>query len=143
MPIQWTAALESGVREIDDQHMQLFQCMNGFFDAWMGKKSVVEIKNQFQFLEHYVNTHFAWEERFMLLFKYPSYEAHKAQHDELAGGFRTLENEFDTSGPTEELLDSMSRFLINWLLGHIHGFDIALGAFLKKETAKAGIASND
>jgi hemerythrin len=143
MPIEWTSALESGVREIDDQHKQLFLCMNSFFDAWVGKKSAAEIKRHFQFLERYVDTHFSWEEKYMLRFKYPSYAEHKARHDELTRSFMKLENEFNEFGPTEDLLDSMSRFLIDWLLSHIHGFDIALGAFLKKKTADAPISSND
>lgn len=138
MPIQWTPALESGVREIDDQHKQLFRCMNDFFDAWVGRKSVAEIRNQFQFLEQYINVHFAWEEKFMLRFSYPAYDEHKAQHDALAGSFLSLDMKFVQSGPTEELLDTMSRFLINWLLGHIHGYDLALGAFLKKKTGPCG-----
>ncbi|MHB9035807.1 MAG: hemerythrin domain-containing protein, partial [Armatimonadota bacterium] len=58
MAVQWTPDLAVGVREIDDQHRELFKRVNDLLEAMSKGKGRDEIAKVVAFLGNYVVTHF-------------------------------------------------------------------------------------
>lgn len=129
MALQWTDALLTGVEQIDNQHKELFKRINSLFDACQQGKGKDEVMNVLKFLEDYIITHFAAEEKFQRENSYPDYPSHKAMHEEFKKEFYTFKKEL--AGATLSSVILTNRLLSSWWTEHIGKLDKALGAFLK------------
>jgi len=76
----------------------------------------------------YTKLHFATEEKYMNLYKYPILISHKYEHDMLTKQVISLNDEFQ-SGKTFISVQVMN-FLSNWLKTHIKQNDMKFGVFL-------------
>lgn len=131
MSLQWNQDLSVGVNEIDDQHKELINRVNSFFDA-MGKgKGREEIEKVVKFLEDYVITHFSTEEKYMAKYGYLDSLAHKAQHKAFIKDFGEIKKKCEDNGTSTHLVIQVQRHVHNWLINHIGKVDKALGAYLK------------
>jgi len=130
MAILWTDDLTTGVKQIDEQHQELFTRINALLEACSQGKGKVEVANVIDFLEGYVITHFAEEERYMIKNSYPAYIAHKAQHAEFMDNFAKLKTSFREEGPGVHIVVTTNRIVVEWLRTHIRKLDKALAEFL-------------
>lgn len=131
MLIQWTPDLAVGVKQIDDQHKELYSRINQLLEACgqgKGREAVAEI---LRFLEEYVVTHFGDEEKYMKMYSYPGYTAHKSQHTLFIDSLKELKDTFAKYGPGINLIISTNHVVVDWLNNHIRQTDTKLGAFLK------------
>lgn len=137
MPPTWDDALLTGVDEIDAEHRELLIRINRFFDACDRGKGREEIKEVFDFLQDYIESHFATEEKYMLRYSYPDYAAHRQLHTDFRRDFAELKKKFDDAFHDLSTLKELRvQVETNWLLGqwwvdHIDKVDKALGIFLK------------
>lgn len=131
MALEWTIDLATGVDDIDNQHKELFNRINSLLDACRGGKGREEVKKTILFLDDYVVTHFANEERYMRRFDYPEYPAHTAMHKQFMRSFSELKAQFEREGAGVSLVVSTNRAVVEWLQNHIRKVDTALGGFLK------------
>ncbi len=134
--MQWTEELSVGVERIDEQHRELFEKINDLVAAVKQSVCKYKIGDVIRFLEEYVVFHFGEEEKYMMKFGYPLYEAHKAQHMKFIENFDKLKMElpkleggkkpgsYDLSVETNEVV-------VDWILDHIVKIDKQLGEFLK------------
>lgn len=95
MPI-YDDSLSTGVRNIDDQHKELFDKINNLLAACREGKGKEEVAKVMQFLSDYVIDHFGTEERYMVTYRYPDYPSHKARHEEFVEGFSGLKMRLET-----------------------------------------------
>ncbi|MBI5496386.1 MAG: hemerythrin family protein [Deltaproteobacteria bacterium] len=130
MALQWNDSLETGVAEIDHQHMEFIARINRIFDACRTGKSAQELRALLVFLEEYVVVHFGAEERHMKATAYPHYQEHKAQHDGFVHALAELKHQAATAGPGLSTQLSANRLLSEWLINHTGKFDRALGRHL-------------
>jgi hemerythrin len=65
----------------------------------------------------YAVEHFATEEKYMLLYRYPDYDKHKAEHDTFTKKAMGLQERFKNSGMI--LTMELVFFLQKWLQQHI------------------------
>jgi len=130
MAILWTDDLATGVMVIDQQHQELFKRINALLEACSEGKGKIEVANVIDFLEGYVITHFAAEERYMIKNGYPAYIAHKAQHTEFMDNFSKLKTSFKEEGPGVHIVVTTNRIVVEWLRTHIRKLDKALAEFL-------------
>lgn len=131
MAILWTEDLAVGVKEIDDQHKELFERVQALLDACkagQGKPAVVET---IHFLESYVIEHFNAEEALQRNVAYPEFMAHKAAHDKFLEDVAELRKSLDESGPTIGTIASTNTMVVDWLMSHIKRMDKKLGEFIK------------
>ena len=120
MPLmEWNEKLSVGITQFDNEHKVLVGMVNDLFDG----------------LINYTKTHFANEERFMTLHKYPNFEAHKAEHDALAKQVLDVQAKYK-SGASAALSMEVMNFLKNWLVKHIMGTDKTYGPFLNSKGVK-------
>ncbi len=133
MAILWTDDLATGVSIIDEQHKELFIRINALLEACGQGKGKIEVANVIDFLEGYVITHFAEEERYMITANYPAYSEHKAQHAEFMNNFAQLKATFRDEGPGVHVVVKTNHLVIDWLRTHIHKIDKALAGYLNSK----------
>lgn len=131
MAIVWTPDLATNIEEIDRQHQELFQRINNLLDACNQGKGKAEVTNVIRFLEDYVISHFAEEERYMQQYAYPAAGDHKAEHKEFKKNFSQLKEQFQTDGPGVHIVIRANHIIVEWLRSHILKVDKALGEFLR------------
>lgn len=130
MGVQWRDSMSVGVEQIDNQHKELLSRFDSLLSACEAGRGVAELKSLQTFLGVYVFTHFNDEERLQQLYKYPAYEAHKADHVYFVEQVMKLMAETEEEGISTRHVIKTNNLLLNWLLNHISIVDSQLGAFL-------------
>lgn len=132
----WRSAFSVGVTEIDDQHQQLFDCLDALMSSLNTELSQLQSFEALAQLEHYARTHFCVEECLMRLFEYPDLEAHRAEHELFSTKIeelRTLSLDADVAKPTV-------GFLSRWLVSHIEKRDAHYAAYLRNRASLDALA---
>jgi hemerythrin len=135
MKYQWNKSLETGHKDIDNQHKQLIEALNNIIDASQEGKGSEEVFKTLDFLTGYTVMHFIAEERFMINYNYPDYLMHKRLHDEFKVTVGELTQRLFKEGPTRELVGITTTSIGNWLVNHIMGDDFRMAAFIKTREA--------
>ncbi len=133
MSVEWTPDLGTEVKEIDDQHKELFKRIDSLLEAWKQGKAVAEVDKVIAFLTEYVVFHFGNEQNYMNKYGYTNTVQHLAQHDQFVKAFGRLRDRFAAEGVKPELIEDATQLLVDWLKNHIKYSDKALGLFLKRK----------
>ena len=83
-PMQWSPMVETGVKEIDDQHRRLV----GYVNELQSTRATEDAGLVSEVLEaaiDYTLYHFAFEECVLESINYPLTDAHKKVHEKFAG----------------------------------------------------------
>jgi hemerythrin len=131
MSIQWTPDLAVGVREIDEQHKELYRRIDRLLEACSHGKGRSVVADTLKFLEEYIVTHFGNEEQYMKMHAYPEYNQHKSQHTYYINSLNELKDLLAKEGPGINLIVKTNHVVVEWLNTHIRKTDTKLGAFLK------------
>jgi hemerythrin len=134
--IAWYPALAVGVREVDEQHQEIFRRVDALIQALVQRRGAQELGPLFDFLGGYVVDHFGAEESLMRLHRYPGQGAHEAEHRRFVQDFGDLRAEYEREGPTGFLLVKVNNRVSQWLVRHIGGTDRELGSFLQGSGAR-------
>jgi hemerythrin-like metal-binding protein len=124
----WDETLSVDVPEIDEDHRRLVDLYNLLKHAVTAGESKEYIEALTEELIACTAWHFRHEERLMLKYRYEGLAAHKAEHAELIESGRELQRKLLAQGKavsTDEI-----ELLEHWLVGHILGTDMDLGAYL-------------
>lgn len=133
MAIEWKEDLAVGIKEIDDQHKELFGKVGALFDACSAGKGKENIDPIIKYLQDYVVLHFGAEEKLMTKYAYSDYTAHKTQHDQFIKDFLNLKENIEKNGVSGLTIVQLNQTLVDWLIKHIRKTDKAFGAFLKEK----------
>ncbi|UFS69912.1 bacteriohemerythrin [Geomonas sp. RF6] len=133
MSIEWNDDLNTGVKEIDAQHKELFSRFNLLLTSCNEGKGKEEVLRLLIFLGDYVKTHFATEEALQLSHAYPGYQEHKAQHRSFTSEVDRLTKQVSEEGATLSLVILTNKTMVKWLLEHISRSDMDFAEFLAKE----------
>lgn len=125
--MEWCDKYMLGLKEVDEQHEQLFVIVNQLHQAVVEGADQSVVGAILDDLIDYTVEHFETEEQLFLAQEYPKYEEHKKEHDlltkqalEIQGKFRAKEITV-----TFELLD----FLSDWLKNHTTDSDLKYAQF--------------
>lgn len=129
--VQWKTIYETGISRIDNQHKQLVSILNQLFTALTLNQTKSQMEDILSKLADYTITHFATEESYMSLYKYPDYKKHKEEHQLFVKKVKDFQLKFK-SGETS-LSAEILRFLRDWIAKHIVGSDKAYVPFLKSK----------
>lgn len=135
-PIRWTEAMLTGVDEIDRQHRVLVNTLNEVIEHLpyaAGDELAERITRD---LLGYALYHFETEEGLMTRSGYLrerafDARAHLAQHRAFSERVEVLRT--GINGGRDLDLDGLTRFLHDWLIGHIMNSDVRFGRFLRGE----------
>jgi hemerythrin len=133
MSIEWNNSLAIGVKEIDDQHKEIFRRVSKLSAACSEGKGKEEVMRLLLFLQDYVKEHFAAEEKLQLRKGYPGYASHKSQHTRFVADISRLAAGFKTEGATLSLVIMTNKTLTSWLVQHISGTDADFAAYLREQ----------
>ncbi|MCL2608530.1 MAG: hemerythrin family protein [Treponema sp.] len=130
MKLEFTADLETGVPNIDEQHKELIKRINDVV-ALGGEASKKEDTDRLiGFLEEYVLKHFRDEEQLQRNSGYPKYEWHRGQHEEYIRNLAKLKEEYAKNGPSLSFTIALNSSVIEWIVRHIRSVDKELGAHI-------------
>jgi len=129
MPLlTWNDALALSVEVIDEQHKQMVDLLNQAYGAITTGSSPETVGVILAGLIDHTISHFATEEQVMEGAAYPGLAIHKGEHELLTSRVLGLERAF-LAGQVQPTIDTL-LFLKGWLLDHIEGHDMLLGAYL-------------
>jgi len=126
--IEWTSDLNTGIKQIDDDHKMLVALLNRLYQACLYKESEGTFRSILNELAHYTVFHFKREEAFMEKMGYPHIKNHKQVH-ELLTSYVMNEIEKVQLDYTTKSGDELLHFLKNWLIDHIMGMDKDIGFY--------------
>jgi len=121
--IEWTDEFSVKVQEIDEQHKRLVAMINKLHEALLAKRGTEIQKEIIEGMIAYAAVHFETESRYMLMYHYPGYVKHNAEHEAFVTKALELQTQFKTVGFVLTL--SILNFLKEWLQNHILGSDKA------------------
>jgi hemerythrin-like metal-binding protein len=132
--IAWTPALETGNKEIDSQHKQIFRLTSSLAEACTRGQGAEALGGALDFLAAYTIRHFADEEALQIQYRDPDFEAHKKAHDEFRETIAALVERYKTSGSSEELLEDVNSILVHWLVQHIQQEDFKIAVYIRQHS---------
>ena len=124
--MDWQKKYSIGIPEIDEQHKQLFDCIDRLESAGDERQRELAVYFVMEQLDDYARIHFAVEEIVMRLFDYPGLEAHAAEHRAFAQRLTQLK----ASELNEDIHAQAGKFLREWLVEHIQGSDKLYATYL-------------
>lgn len=120
--ITWTDEFSVGVDLFDREHQELVGFLNKLHIGIMAGDPSHSLKLVLDGLVNYTNSHFRHEEDYMVMYDYPHYKEHKAEHDKLVEKVLEYQKQL-TEGKSAFTLDLMN-FLKDWVLNHIQHSDM-------------------
>ena len=114
----WKDSYKVGDKQIDAEHKNLFDIAQKAFEVVEPEGRAKKVKSIVVSLYGYVQTHFAHEEEFMTMIRYPKVEAHKKLHQKIMQDL----NDFIKKLPTLNVImfeKELARFIDILLLQHI------------------------
>ncbi|MBZ0264358.1 bacteriohemerythrin [bacterium] len=128
--LPWKDEYSVGVERFDDQHRQIFACINDLAAAMSKSTEHSVLRNIFGELIDYSRVHFRDEELNLVAFDYPDYKAHKFEH------YRLIKQVIDyalnyCSNP--ELGSEILEFLRHWILDHVLESDMKYKSLLENQ----------
>jgi len=131
MDYEWSSDLETGYKNIDEQHKQLFESMNDMLRACRRGAHRDEVVKIADFLVNYTMQHFADEEELQLKHHYPAYTQHKRLHNNFRAVVSGLAGRLAQEGPTLDLITEVYFTIGRWLDSHIKGEDLKIALHVK------------
>lgn len=123
--ISWRDEFSIGVKEIDEQHMKLFEIADRAYallkDEWCSDKydGIVKILEE---LKEYTVYHFKFEEFYQMSIGYPKFLSHKIMHDDFIEKINSIDLERIDESQSKYLLEILD-FVVKWIQEHILGQD--------------------
>ena len=129
----WDESLATGIDEIDEQHKSLIKKMNELSEA-IGeegdKKMAVEI---IEFMEDYGQTHFETEEKYMKKYDFNRLSIQREAHEKFTKNVESVKSRIEEEGLTDDVVNDVNEYLINWFMNHIKTEDKKFSKFMKNK----------
>jgi len=132
--ITWQENYNTGIAEIDQQHMKLVAILNGLQNAISSQLEEMIITDVLNSLEKYTSYHFETEERLMAESEYPDQTAHEKKHSDFGDKVKYLKENNDNGRNVSA--EEIVKMLSDWLLDHILNDDKKLAQSLLLKAQK-------
>ncbi|QEN06276.1 bacteriohemerythrin [Thiospirochaeta perfilievii] len=128
--IDWSDLLSVDVKDMDDEHKELFKRINSLLVAMLDrnkKYNLIEISN---YLSDYIDYHFRDEEKLLEKHKYPKLDQHKKLHKKYEDDFRDIQERIKNGDYEALILIDIQDKVVTWLIEHIATVDKEYGRYL-------------
>lgn len=125
--MRWNESFSVGVDEIDAQHRKLVEMLGNLLEEMKSGRGKAVMAKTIEEMLDYAKEHFATEDKYMKLYKYPESNSHRREHEKFVETARSFYESYLNGSLTA--IDLMN-FLKNWLVEHILGSDKKLGKFV-------------
>ena len=119
--IEWNESYSVGVKELDEEHKQLFRIINALFEAPDTHMDLQRISELLADMREYASVHFETEEKYMSECRYPDIANHIRAHQRYRDKVNNIRPQSLTENP--EQFEKIIQFLYEWLAGHILSCD--------------------
>ena len=133
--IAWSEDYELGNDFVDSQHKRLFELVNNIGKTRHEGGDASALSETLDFLLQYTVQHFSDEESLQIEYNFPEYEHHKKLHKDFEAAVIEKVTEFKEKGSTNDLLDNVNYFIIEWLVNHILKEDMKIGAYINEKAS--------
>lgn len=118
MLFTWEDIYETGIEEVDNQHMELFESANKLYELVNKEINTYQVREVLDFLCKYTINHFDIEEDYQQRINYPKINEHKQMHAQFTKELTDRKNDIEVQ-LSRENIEKLSRFVIDWLKEHI------------------------
>lgn len=129
--ITWTNNYSVNIKDMDEQHQNLVQLINGFYDALQTDTELETAPHLLDGLVEYTKTHFKKEEALLKKYQFPEYEAHKTEHDDFANKIHDAYKQFH--GGDKSVIGKIALMTSGWLMDHIVMKDKKYGTYINNK----------
>jgi hemerythrin len=129
--MEWSADLEIGVEQIDEQHRRFFD-----FVKDLQESDEIKLDEKFEFLKNYALEHFDAEEAFMEAHEYPRLNEHAQLHVDFIRKYSDMAREFLEFGSPGPDLASIREMAETWLVNHITRVDADYAKFTREKRSE-------
>jgi hemerythrin len=138
--ITWSINYATGIRQIDDQHMELVSLTNELYQACLTSEQEKQstFKEVMDRMIAYIRYHFTAELDILERIHFPGCHEHQKQHDQLVGQILDAAKEY--SEGRKCMASNFVRELKDWVFGHIGVYD-QMYAIYVAEQRKKGLLS--
>jgi len=134
--LKWTSKFRMNIPEIDEDHKLIIENFNSLYDSMKSGKGQ-EVYTEFvDFLNYYVNSHFAHEEALQEKIGYDNFQVHKQLHEDFKNEVINTFSKYNKSQISNEELIKLNLFVKNWLIYHILIEDQKISEFMKSNDIK-------
>lgn len=130
--IGWSGRYETGDAAVDFQHQQLFALVDELHQATREGRGEAVLTDVLIEFVRYTRTHFQSEELLMRSTGFEECEAHAHEHERL-----TREVESLLSSRADAGTERLCAFAYDWLVGHIHAWDMPMIEFVRGANRRA------
>jgi hemerythrin-like metal-binding protein len=127
--LKWSISHEVFVREIDDEHKEIFEALAAFQKLSNGGGEASEVRKATERLVTRMTDHFAHEERLMRAARYEAEKWHRKMH--LAAKWRVEAFADRLMEGHAEAAGELVEYLTEWLSNHTRVADRMMGAALR------------
>ena len=141
--VVWDEKYATGIDLIDIQHKELFLLTNELFRACLtGEKALKSVFTETMGrMVDYVRFHFSAEQELLHRIKYPEYQEHKKQHENL---IRDILEAVKAHHKGEKFVpNQFVRTMRDWILGHIALSDRQYAAYIADQKKKGLLSDED
>lgn len=127
-PIEWSDKYSVGVRELDEQHRQLFDLLGMLRQAILRGDDVDSLALILQGFIDYAVGHCTHEEHLLRRHGYADIEAHRMEHSHLLHMLSEFRE--DLRDGHNDLAERLHQFVMHWLESHVSHTDKRYSEFL-------------
>ena len=125
--------LITGIEQIDLQHMELIARIKMLHESYLNGTNTEKLVETFDYIQCYIDEHFATEEKYMTELNYPHNKRHIKAHREFTADYLNFEKFFKKDGLSSDFTLNFNVKLINWLKDHVFKEDIVLANFIREK----------
>lgn len=125
-PENWKDEYFVFIDEVDLQHQYFLTEINKIRGFYRHGYSYITIDDILQEIVNYAKFHFKSEENLMAEHKYPQFEIHKKEHEDLFNKLLVHSTKIEHK---EESLEDLHSFLVSWFAEHTTKEDKDFGRF--------------
>lgn len=129
---KWTDDLKTGNSKIDADHKLIISKAQELNEALSKGKGADQITATLDFLQKYVKTHFADEEKIQLDSKYPNYAEHKKNHTYFVTELDKLANKIRQNPSNIVNVMELNHLISGWFFKHIKRLDVEVAHHIQK-----------
>ncbi|AGF58208.1 hemerythrin [Clostridium saccharoperbutylacetonicum] len=133
MKLIWEKSLEIGYPDIDNQHKELLERINYFFESVNSGATKEEVIRILDFLEKYTNDHCKLEEEIQRKYNYGKYNQQCIQHQVFRNHLQDIRYIYESYGVTGAVINYMQQKILDFWNYHIQKLDKDFGRFLKEK----------
>ena len=118
--MEWSEKFNIGIDVIDNQHRQILDYINALEKIRATGAAREQIKDVFDDLIDYTQSHFSFEENLLAQVNYQFLPSHRSIHELFVKRLKDYRQRFDNG---ESVEDDLHRLLSKWLINHIQHDD--------------------